>query len=181
MKQTAQYGIKSIIVLAFVMLNTSVTPAVEAPRNEHKSKPNVIVVITDDQGWGDLGCRGNPFIKTPNLDKLHDEAVRFTNFHVSTTCAPSRGSLMTGRHCNRLNVFHTIMGRSLLFEDELLLPEVVAYNGYVKLPKEEADLSAFIDHIDHAVEVMGIDHVGIGADFDGDPRQGRLVVDGSGM
>ena len=131
MKQTAQYGIKSIIVLAFVMLNTSVTPAVEAPRNEHKSKPNVIVVITDDQGWGDLGCRGNPFIKTPNLDKLHDEAVRFTNFHVSTTCAPSRGSLMTGRHCNRLNVFHTIMGRSLLFEDELLLPEVLADNGYV--------------------------------------------------
>ena len=131
MKQTAQYGIKSIIVLAFVMLNTSVTPAVEAPRNEHKSKPNVIVVITDDQGWGDLGCRGNPFIRTPNLDKLHDEAVRFTNFHVSTTCAPSRGSLMTGRHCNRLNVFHTIMGRSLLFEDELLLPEVLADNGYV--------------------------------------------------
>jgi arylsulfatase A-like enzyme len=122
---------KSIIVLAFVVLNTSVALAVEAPRNELSSKPNVIVVITDDQGWGDLGCRGNPFIKTPNLDKLHDEAVRFTNFHVSTTCAPSRGSLMTGRHCNRLNVFHTIMGRSLLFEDELLLPEVLADNGYV--------------------------------------------------
>ena len=61
-------------------------------------KPNIVIVITDDQGYGDLGSRGNPIIKTPNLDKLHDEAIRLTNFHVSTTCAPSRGSLMTGRH-----------------------------------------------------------------------------------
>lgn len=95
------------------------------------TQPNVIIVITDDQGWGDLACRGNPYIKTPNLDKLHAESVRLTNFHVSTTCAPSRGSLMTGRHCNRLNVYHTITGRSMLFEDELLLPEVLAENGYV--------------------------------------------------
>ncbi|MFC5049200.1 arylsulfatase [Rubritalea spongiae] len=91
---------------------------------------NVIIVITDDQGHGDLGSRGNPYIKTPNLDKLHSESLRFTNFHVSTTCAPSRGSLMTGRHCNRLNVYHTITGRSLLFEDEVVLPEVFAANGY---------------------------------------------------
>lgn len=89
------------------------------------------MVITDDQGYGDMGNRGNPIIKTPNLDRLHDESVRFTNYHVSTTCAPSRGSLMTGRHCNRLNVFHTITGRSLLWEDERLLPQVLAENGYV--------------------------------------------------
>ena len=98
---------------------------------DNSRKPNIVIVITDDQGYGDLGSRGNPIIKTPNLDKLHDEAIRLTNFHVSTTCAPSRGALMTGRHTNRLNVFHTISGRSLLFEDELLLPEVLADNGYV--------------------------------------------------
>ena len=93
-------------------------------------KPNVIVVITDDQGYGDLGCHGNPYILTPNLDQFSSEAVTFSNFHVSTTCAPTRGALMTGRHTNRLNVFHTIAGRSLLYEDEVILPQVLGSNGY---------------------------------------------------
>jgi arylsulfatase A-like enzyme len=95
-----------------------------------QQKPNVIFVITDDQGMGDLGSMGNPFIKTPNLDAFHKDAVRFTDYHVSTTCAPSRGSIMTGRYTNRLNVFHTITGRSILFEDEVILPQVFAQNGY---------------------------------------------------
>ncbi|MDT7830066.1 arylsulfatase [Pricia sp. S334] len=90
----------------------------------------MIFVITDDQGMGDLGSSGNPYIKTPNLDEFHKDAVRLTNYHVSTTCAPSRGSIMTGRHTNRLNVFHTIAGRSLLFEDEVILPQIFAQNGY---------------------------------------------------
>jgi len=95
-----------------------------------KDKPNVIIVITDDQGMGDLACMGNPYVKTPNIDKFCEESVRFTNYHVSTTCAPSRGSLMTGRHTNRVNVFHTITGRSLLFDDEVILPQIFAQNGY---------------------------------------------------
>ena len=93
-------------------------------------KPNIVLVITDDQGKNDLGCEGNKHIKTPHLDQFYSEAIRLTNFHVSTTCAPTRGSIMTGRHTNRLNVFHTISGRSLLFEDEVLLPQVLAQNGY---------------------------------------------------
>lgn len=97
---------------------------------KNKSRPNVIIVITDDQGMGDLSCMGNPYIKTPNIDKLYNESVRLTNYHVSTTCAPSRGALMTGRHTNRVNVFHTITGRSILFDDEVLLPQVFAQNGY---------------------------------------------------
>ena len=119
-----KHGILSSL-LAIVVLNMSVSLVAGSTR-----KPNIIIVITDDQGYGDLASRGNPIIKTPNLDKLHDEAIRFTNFHVSTTCAPSRGSLMTGRHTNRVNVFHTITGRSLLFEDERLLPQVLTENGY---------------------------------------------------
>ncbi|AWW33308.1 arylsulfatase [Echinicola strongylocentroti] len=95
-----------------------------------QKKPNVIFVITDDQGTGDLGASGNPYIKTPHLDAFYDDAVRFTNYHVSTTCAPTRGAIMTGRHTNRVNVFHTITGRSLLFEDEVILPQVFAQNGY---------------------------------------------------
>ncbi|WP_158971187.1 arylsulfatase [Paraglaciecola sp. L3A3] len=94
------------------------------------TKPNIVFVITDDQGYGDMANRGNPIIKTPQLDRIHDESVRFTNYHVSTTCAPSRASLMTGRHSNRVNAFHTISGRSILWEDERLLPQVLAENGY---------------------------------------------------
>ncbi len=110
-------------VLAFLLL---VIPIISWAQN----RPNVIIVMTDDQGLGDLSCMGNPYIKTPNIDKFYTDAVRFTNYHVSTTCAPTRGSLMTGRHTNRVNVFHTITGRSLLFEDEVILPQIFAQNGY---------------------------------------------------
>src|SRR5207237_7494115 len=60
-------------------------------------KPNVVIVLTDDQGYGDLSCHGNPVLKTPNLDRLHAEGVRFTDFHVSPTCAPTRSALLPGR------------------------------------------------------------------------------------
>lgn len=93
-------------------------------------RPNIIFIITDDQGMGDLGSTGNPYIKTPNIDRFYEESVHLTNYHVSTTCAPTRASIMTGRHCNRVNVYHTIAGRSLLLEDETTLPEVLAKNGY---------------------------------------------------
>lgn len=96
-----------------------------------ESRPNVIFIMTDDQGKNDLGCEGNRFIQTPNIDSFYKDAVRLTNYHVSTTSAPSRSSIMTGRHTNRLNMFHTISGRSLLFEDEVLLSQIFAQNGYI--------------------------------------------------
>lgn len=114
-------GIWVLIFAFYTIANASVAS---------KQKPNIVFVITDDQGTGDLACMGNPFIKTPNIDKFYTDAVRFTNYHVSTTCAPTRGALMTGRHTNRVNVFHTITGRSLLFEDEVILPQILAQNGY---------------------------------------------------
>jgi arylsulfatase A-like enzyme len=93
-------------------------------------KPNVIIVITDDQGYGELGCHGNPIIKTPNIDKLHAQSTRLTNFHVGPTCAPTRAALMTGRYCNRTGVWHTIMGRSLLRKDEVTMADVFKDGGY---------------------------------------------------
>ena len=113
------------LLLVFVMLSMIFPFASIA-----KQKPNVIIVMTDDQGMGDLACKGNPYIKTPNIDQFYTDAVRFTNYHVSTTCAPTRGSLMTGRHTNRINTYHTITGRSLLFEDEDTMAQVFAQNGY---------------------------------------------------
>ena len=60
------------------------------------SRPNVILIMTDDQGYGDLACHGNPIIKTPNLDRLHAESVRMTDFHVSPFCTPTRAALDDG-------------------------------------------------------------------------------------
>lgn len=92
--------------------------------------PNVILIITDDQGYGDMACLGNPTIKTPNMDQFFLESTRLTDFHVSPTCAPTRAALMTGRYSNRTGVWHTIGGRSLLSEDEITLADVFAANGY---------------------------------------------------
>ncbi|UCG59881.1 MAG: arylsulfatase [Phycisphaerales bacterium] len=95
-----------------------------------RKKPNVILVITDDQGYGDLGCHGNPVIKTPNLDKLHGESVRLTDFHVDPTCSPTRSALMTGHYSTRTGVWHTIMGRSLLGRHEVTMADVFSANSY---------------------------------------------------
>jgi len=86
--------------------------------------------MTDDQGYGDLGCHGNKVIKTPALDKLHSESVRLTNYHVDPTCSPTRSALLTGRYSSRTGVWHTIMGRSLMHPDEYTVAELFAANGY---------------------------------------------------
>ena len=97
---------------------------------ETQNKPNVIIVITDDQGYGDLGHTGNPIIKTPTMDKFASEAVSLTNYHVGTTCAPTRAGLLTGRNCNRNGVWHTIIGASILNRDEVTMADIFKENGY---------------------------------------------------
>ncbi|MBR9759635.1 arylsulfatase [bacterium] len=84
-------------------------------------KPNIVIVITDDQGYGDLGCHGNPVIKTPHIDKLHDESTVLTDYHVAPTCSPTRAALLTGHWTNRTGVWHTIQGRSMIRENEVTL------------------------------------------------------------
>lgn len=93
-------------------------------------RPNVVIVITDDQGYGDVSAHGNPVLKTPEMDRLHGESTRLTNYHVSPTCAPTRGALMSGHFTNRAGPWHTIMGRSFLRVGETTLGEVFSSNGY---------------------------------------------------
>jgi len=95
-----------------------------------RPKPNVVLILADDLGYGDLACLGNPLTRTPNLDALHGRSVRLTNFHVDPTCSPTRSSLLTGRYSGRVGVWHTIMGRSILPRDEVTLAEAFARNGY---------------------------------------------------
>lgn len=93
-------------------------------------KPNVVLVITDDQGYGDLACHGNEIINTPAMDGLYKESVRLTDYHVTPTCAPTRGALMSGHYTNRAGPWHTIMGRSFLRPESTTLGEVFGDNGY---------------------------------------------------
>lgn len=92
--------------------------------------PNVVIVITDDQGYGDLSCHGNPVLKTPNIDALHAESVRLLDYHVSPTCSPTRSAFLTGHWTNRTGVWHTIMGRSMLRENEVTMGQVFKDAGY---------------------------------------------------
>lgn len=93
-------------------------------------KPNIIFIVTDDQGYGEIAAHGNPVIKTPHLDALHTDSVRFTDFHVDPTCSPTRAAMLTGRYSTRTGVWHTINGRSLMRGGEVTLPEVLKANGY---------------------------------------------------
>ncbi|RKY06474.1 MAG: arylsulfatase, partial [Planctomycetota bacterium] len=93
-------------------------------------RPNIVLVITDDQGYGELACHGNPYIKTPNLDAMHGESVRFTDFHVSPTCAPTRASLMTGRHEFKNGVTHTINERERMSLKSTTIAQVLKSAGY---------------------------------------------------
>ena len=94
------------------------------------NQPNVIIVMTDDQGYGDLACHGNPILKTPNIDQLYRESVRFTDFHVSPFCTPTRAALMTGNHPGYTGAFRTSSGRTMLHRDEKTVANLFADNGY---------------------------------------------------
>ena len=94
-------------------------------------RPNVILVMTDDQGYGDLACHGNPILKTPNLDRLYAESVRLTDFHVSPFCTPTRAALMTGRYPGRTGAYRTSSGRTMMHTDERTVANVFADAGYV--------------------------------------------------
>ncbi len=92
--------------------------------------PNVLLIITDDQGYGDIGFHGNAEIHTPSIDALARSSLRLTNFHVDPTCAETRAALMTGRYAMRGGVWHTIMGRSILSKESVTLPQLFKAAGY---------------------------------------------------
>jgi arylsulfatase A-like enzyme len=106
------------------------TILIAAATAQAAKRPNVVLVITDDQGYGDLSCHGNPVLKTPHLDKLHSESVRLTDYHVAPTCSPSRAALITGHWTNRTGVWHTIMGRSMLRANEVTIGKILGDGGY---------------------------------------------------
>lgn len=95
-----------------------------------KRKPNIILILTDDQGYGDMACHGNPWLQTPEMDRLHADAARLTSFHVDPMCAPTRAALMTGRYAARTGVWSTLKGRYIMHRDEVTMAEIFADSGY---------------------------------------------------
>jgi len=114
-----------VFCLTAVLLSASTTSA-----SLNGSRPNIILVMTDDQGYGDLGCHGHPFLKTPNLDNLHSQSTRFTDFHVSPTCAPTRSALMSGRAPFKNGVTHTILERERMTLKAVTIAQVLKQAGY---------------------------------------------------
>ena len=93
-------------------------------------KPNIIFILTDDQGYGDVNAHGHPYLKTPHMNQLRTESVSFDNFYVSPSCSPTRAALLTGMHEFRNGVTHTIVPRQQLHKDAILLPELLNTAGY---------------------------------------------------
>ena len=130
---TRRAFLKTVSIAAFSTGTFSILPScagVNQKADIKANRPNVVLVMTDDQGYGDLTCHGNPIIQTPHLDELYAKSVRLTNFHVGPTCSPTRAALMTGHYCNRTGVWHTIMGRSLLRKDEVTMGDIFSVAGY---------------------------------------------------
>lgn len=94
------------------------------------SRPNIILVMTDDQGMGDLSCMGNEILETPNLDRFYDMSTRFTDFHVSPTCAPTRAAILSGRHEFRNGVTHTILERERMALSTTTFAQLLNESGY---------------------------------------------------
>ena len=94
------------------------------------TRPNIILILTDDQGYGDVGRHGNPVLETPHMDRLFDESVRFGDFCVSPSCSPSRCALMTGMHEFWSGVTHTIQGRNTMSLEATTLADVLRGAGY---------------------------------------------------
>ena len=122
--QRIKYTFSPLLILLPLFLWTMELQAQEPER------PNVIIIITDDQGYGDLGCTGNPHVKTPNIDNFAKESIRFTNFYVSPVCAPTRASLMTGRYSLRTGIRDTYNGGAIMASNEVTLAEMLKQADY---------------------------------------------------
>ena len=103
---------------------------IQAQTPTSTQRPNVIVVLTDDQGIGDLGCHGNPWLKTPHLDAFYAESVRLTDFHVSPLCTPTRAAIITGRYPINNGAWATFKGRDAISGNAITIADVFQQNGY---------------------------------------------------
>lgn len=119
-----RFAYLSLAFLASAIWSAALAPTVRAAR------PNVIVIMSDDQGGGDYGFLGNKVIRTPQLDAMFQRSALLSKFYVSPVCAPTRASLMTGRYNYRTRCIDTYVGRAMMDADELTIAEILRDAGY---------------------------------------------------
>ncbi|MGB3616570.1 MAG: sulfatase-like hydrolase/transferase [Catalinimonas sp.] len=118
-----------LCLLACAACNPTTTPREEPPATAD-ARPNFIVIQMDDLGWDDLATHGNPYVATPHIDRLAAESVRFEHFYVNAVCAPSRASLLTGRHFLKTGVSHVHGGKDFLNLEERTVADLLRDGGY---------------------------------------------------
>lgn len=115
-------------ILPIILFGTSITNCTQIKDKQTEKQPNIVLIIGDDISWNDFGCYGNPFVKTPNIDKLSAEGIKFTNaFLTASSCSPSRCSIITGRYPHNTGALEL---RLPLPMDQVLFPKVMKENGY---------------------------------------------------
>jgi arylsulfatase len=134
------------------------------------NSPNIVLVLTDDQGYGDLSIHGSPDVSTPNIDKLSMQSIRLTDFQASPTCSPTRSAIMTGRHPFKNGITHTVLERERLALEATTLPQILKRAGYANGIFGKWHLG---DEAEHQPDKRGFDEVfihgagGIGQAFPG--------------
>jgi arylsulfatase A-like enzyme len=119
------------LVCAVAMIGLSFLPSgMIRPTLAQAARPNILIIISDDQGYGEMSAHGNPILQTPHLDRLRAESVRFTDFHVAPMCTPTRGQLMTGVDSFRNGAMNVSSGRTLLRRELPTMPQMFAAGGY---------------------------------------------------
>ena len=121
---------KHVQIITSVLVAVCVSAVITEAKPMAGSRPNIILVMTDDQGQNGLSCLGDTVIRTPNIDRFHDQAVRFRDFHVSPTCAPTRSAIMSGRVPFKNGVTHTIFQRERMALDTFTIAQALSGAGY---------------------------------------------------
>ncbi|MDE3742323.1 arylsulfatase [Maribacter polysaccharolyticus] len=124
MNNRIKFSFSTLFLLLLLVYGSNIV------RGQELERPNIIIIITDDQGYGDLGYTGNPHVKTPNIDAFAREGIRFNNFYVSPVCAPTRASLMTGRYSLRTGIRDTYNGGAIMASNEVTIAELLKQADY---------------------------------------------------
>jgi len=120
----------NFFILVLLLITISCQEEAKQANSEEINKPNIVLIIADDQGWGDLSLNGNTDLNTPNIDALANNGVTFENFYVQPVCSPTRAELLTGRHFTRLGVHGTSAGGERMNLGETTISEILKKAGY---------------------------------------------------
>jgi arylsulfatase len=123
-----QYNNQTMKALFTILITCWIIPSLAYA--QQAQQPNIIIILTDDQGYGDLGITGNPHVKTPVIDAFARESARLNNFYVSPVCAPTRSSLLTGRYSLRTGIRDTYNGGATMAPDEVTMAEMLKQANY---------------------------------------------------